>query len=139
MKYRESSAAARDRQHDINRLKIELGASRRAEGEAVRTAAAARKQAMQAEQQVQKTRATLSFRLGYILIHSFKSFRGVMGLPGELLAWRKEVVQRRKKKGEREQKLRTVAQAGARGEPLRPAAPAVATPATSATPVLARV
>lgn len=139
MKYRESSAAARDRQHDINRLKIELGASRRAEGEAVRTAAAARKQALQAEQQVQKTRATLSFRLGYILIHSFKSFRGVMGLPGELLAWRKEVVQRRKQKGEREQKLRTVAQAGARGEPLRPAAPVVAAPAASATPVIARM
>lgn len=139
LKYRESSAAARDRQLDINRLQIELGASRRAEAAAVRAAATARQQALQAEQQVQKTRATLSFRLGYILIHSFKSFRGVMGLPGELLAWRKEVLLRRKQKGERELKLRTAAQAGTRREPPRPVTAAVAMPVTGVAPAAARL
>lgn len=114
LKYRESSAAARDRKLDISRLQIELGASRRAEEAAVRSAATLRQQALQAEQQVQKTRATLSFRLGYILIHSFKSFRGIVGLPGELIAWRKEVLQRRAQKSEREQKLRTAARTPAR-------------------------
>lgn len=48
------------------------------------------------KQQVINTRASLSFQLGYLLINDFKSIRGLLKLPNDLWAWRKEVLRRRK-------------------------------------------
>jgi spore maturation protein CgeB/chromosome segregation ATPase/glycosyltransferase involved in cell wall biosynthesis len=58
----------------------------------------AHQQKIAAEQQLVKTRASISFQLGYLLIHSAKSVTGVLRLPAALWSLRKETVQRRQKK-----------------------------------------
>ncbi len=50
-----------------------------------------------AEQQVSKARATLSFQLGYLLIHSTKSFRKFVRLPADLWRLRIKASSRRRK------------------------------------------
>ena len=49
-----------------------------------------------AERQLIKTRSAISFRLGYLLIHNFKSVNGVLSLPSALWALRNEAIRRRK-------------------------------------------
>lgn len=61
-------------------------------------------QKIAADERVIKTRATLSFQLGYLLIHHCKSLRGLMTLPIALWKWRKEVIKRREK-GKIQQKV----------------------------------
>jgi|CXWL01.1.fsa_nt_gi glycosyltransferase involved in cell wall biosynthesis len=46
--------------------------------------------------QLVKIRRTISFRLGYLLIHNFKSVNGLLRLSSALWALRREVIQRRK-------------------------------------------
>jgi len=58
----------------------------------------AQQQKIAAERQLVKTRAAISFQLGYLLIHSFKSLNGFLRLPSGLWALRKETIERRKKK-----------------------------------------
>ena len=62
-------------------------------------------QKIQADEQVIKTRATLSFQLGYLLIEHSKSLRGVITLPSALWQWRKEVLKRREKAKQRQKAL----------------------------------
>lgn len=62
-------------------------------------------QKMAADEQVIKTRATLSFQLGYLLIHHSKSLRGVITLPAALWKWRKEVIKRREKRNSQKKAL----------------------------------
>jgi FkbM family methyltransferase len=102
-------AQVRERQHSLERIKLELGASKRALAEANTQLERARQQKIQAEQQVVKTRASLSFQLGYILIHGFKSPRAFFGMPKALLAWRRETIKRRTQKQERLDKLSVAA------------------------------
>lgn len=61
-----------------------------------------------ANEQVIKTRATLSFQLGYLLIHHSKSLRGIITLPIALWTWRKEVVKRREKRKNQQKALDTM-------------------------------
>ena len=49
-----------------------------------------------AERQLIKTRSAISFRLGYLLIHNFRSVNGILSLPSALWALRKEATRRRK-------------------------------------------
>jgi spore maturation protein CgeB/predicted nucleic acid-binding Zn-ribbon protein len=49
-----------------------------------------------AERQLIKTRSAISFRLGYLIIHNFRSVNGVLSLPSALWALRKEATRRRK-------------------------------------------
>jgi spore maturation protein CgeB/chromosome segregation ATPase len=57
-----------------------------------------RQQKITVEQQLAKTRATISFRFGYLLTHSTKSMDGVLRLPSELWALHQEAKRRRSKK-----------------------------------------
>lgn len=149
-KVQTSQAQAREHQHDLTRLKLELAASKKALKESNHQLERTRQQKMQAEQQVIKTRASLSFQLGYILINGFKSFRGFVGMPGALLAWRKDVLKRRKQKAQRLEKLQPVAVPAVpkaqhvtkQVQPEAPTAPvaaAVAIPVQAQLPVHAKV
>ena len=55
-----------------------------------------------AEQQVIKSRQTLSFQLGYILLHQTKTLKGWFKLPSSLWAWRKQQLSRRRQRKEKE-------------------------------------
>ncbi|WP_081955249.1 glycosyltransferase [Achromobacter sp. RTa] len=55
-------------------------------------------QKAQALLQVEQTRKTLSFQLGYALLHAFKSWSSFIGLPGELIRIHKDGKERRKRK-----------------------------------------
>jgi hypothetical protein len=57
-----------------------------------------RQQKLAAENQVAKTRATISFQLGYLLMHGFKSFKAFNALPGQLAALRQEAKRRKAEK-----------------------------------------
>jgi glycosyltransferase involved in cell wall biosynthesis/spore maturation protein CgeB len=57
-----------------------------------------RQQKLAAENQVTQTRAMISFQLGYLLLHGFKSFKAFRSLPGQLLALRQESKRRKAKK-----------------------------------------
>jgi glycosyltransferase involved in cell wall biosynthesis/spore maturation protein CgeB/SAM-dependent methyltransferase len=52
----------------------------------------------QALLQVEQTRKTLSFQLGYALLHAFKSWSSFIGLPGELIRIHRDGKERRKRK-----------------------------------------
>ncbi|MFL6633822.1 MAG: FkbM family methyltransferase, partial [Massilia sp.] len=103
-----SQAQAYEHKRQLEQLKLELTNHKTTLKETNHQLERVRQQKMQAEQQVIKTRASLSFQLGYILINGFKSVRGFIGIPSALLAWRKEVVKRRKQKAQRLQKLQPV-------------------------------
>lgn len=60
------------------------------------------------KQQVINTRASLSFQLGYLLINDFKSIRGLLKLPNDLWAWRKEVLRRRNLVEQKENSLNAI-------------------------------
>ena len=49
-----------------------------------------------ARHQLEKARSAISFRLGYLLIHNFKSVNGFLRLPSALWALRTETIRRRK-------------------------------------------
>jgi FkbM family methyltransferase len=104
-----SQAQAHEHKQHFEQMKLELLSQKKTLKEVSQQLERARVQKIQAEQQVVKTRASLSFQLGYILINGFKSFRGFVGIPGALLAWRKDVVKRRKQKAQRLEKLQPVA------------------------------
>lgn len=135
-KTQSSQAQARGQQHDLARLKLELAASKKALKESNHQLERTRQQKMQAEQQVIKTRASLSFQLGYILINGFKSVRGFIGMPGALLAWRKEVLKRRKQKAQRLEKLQPVIVPTGRTKVKPAVVVPVATPVVKVEPVV---
>jgi len=53
-----------------------------------------------AEAQIARTRETLSFQLGYLLLHGFKSWEAFKRFPGQLLALRQEA--KRRKQGKKQ-------------------------------------
>jgi FkbM family methyltransferase len=103
-----SQAQAYEHKRQLEQLRLELTNHKTTLKETNHQLERVRQQKMQAEQQVIKTRASLSFQLGYILINGFKSVRGFIGIPSALLAWRKETLKRRKQKAQRLQKLQPV-------------------------------
>ena len=54
---------------------------------------------MDAERRVERSHSTISFRLGHALIQAFKSWRGLLALPSELLSIRREARLRRENSG----------------------------------------
>lgn len=54
-----------------------------------------RRATAQLESQLEKAKETLSYRLGYLLIHAPKNWANLRRLPGELLALRREAARRR--------------------------------------------
>lgn len=127
-------SAARQQQHELGRLKQELATASKALAAARQQAQALQAKKIAAEQQVLRTRASLSFQLGYILIHGFKSLRGFINMPRALLNWRLDVLKRRKLAAQRQQNLATVAaqRPAATAKPLPAAATAIAQPAAQA-------
>lgn len=101
-KLEEHYSSKREQQHVIEQLKLDVKNSKKALSEANTKLQKLQQQKMAADQQVIKTRASLSFQLGYLLMHSVKSVRGVVGLPGALWAWRKELLKRRAQKDNRQ-------------------------------------
>ncbi|MFS8974649.1 methyltransferase domain-containing protein [Cupriavidus necator] len=91
--------AARDAARALEKAKVALQESHREVVSTGRKLQDMERRKTAAEEQVSKTRATLSFQLGYLLIHGFKSARGIMDMPRGLLALRKEAQRRRSVKG----------------------------------------
>lgn len=89
------SALRRADQHENQRLKIELLQAKNSLADRQREIERLRQQKNDAENQVIKTRAMLSFQLGYILLHGFKSFGSFVRLPGKLLEFARELRRRR--------------------------------------------
>jgi FkbM family methyltransferase len=129
--YVEMQSAGCLQQQELAKLKLEIIANKTALSEAQTAAQRLQQQKISAEQQVLKTRASLSFQLGYILIHGFKSVRGFIGMPGALLAWRKDVLKRRKQKEQRQEKLQALAAVPAALMPSQQTQPPVVTQPTS--------
>ncbi|MRT21307.1 glycosyltransferase, partial [Comamonas sp. CAH-2] len=107
-KLEENYALKREQQHAIEQLKLDARKSKQALSEAHAKLQKLQQQKMAADQQVIKTRASLSFQLGYLLIENFKSVRGIISLPGALWAWRKELLKRRAQKNQRQKALEVV-------------------------------
>ena len=92
-------STVRDGRHALEQVRIELRESKKSLAETTKQLQKARQQIEAAGHQLEKTRATsISFRLGYLLIHNSKSAKGLLRLPSALWALRKETLQRRKKK-----------------------------------------
>lgn len=97
-KLEEQSALTRTLQHELEQARLAQAKARRDLSQAERTKQRLEREKCTTQAQVQKVRASLSFQLGYLLIHSFKSVRGMLGLPSGLWAFRKEVKRRRQRK-----------------------------------------
>ncbi|NOS82118.1 MAG: glycosyltransferase, partial [Nitrospira sp.] len=89
---------SREWQHALEQLRLDLRKDRKTFVETARQLEQARQQKKIIEHQLVKTRGTMSFQFGYLLIHGFKSVNGILSLPTALWALRKEAIQRRKKK-----------------------------------------
>jgi glycosyltransferase involved in cell wall biosynthesis/spore maturation protein CgeB/ubiquinone/menaquinone biosynthesis C-methylase UbiE/predicted nucleic acid-binding Zn-ribbon protein len=88
----------REGQHALEQLRLDLRKDRKTVVETARQIEQVRQQKKTIEHQLVKTRGMMSFQLGYLLIHGFKSVNGFLSLPTALWALRKEAIQRRKKK-----------------------------------------
>ncbi|MEI7453785.1 MAG: glycosyltransferase [Actinomycetes bacterium] len=88
----------REGQHALEQLRLDLRKDRKMFLETARQIEQVRQQKKTIEHQLVKTRGMMSFQLGYLLIHGFKSVNGFLSLPTALWALRKEAVQRREKK-----------------------------------------
>ncbi|MBF0527839.1 MAG: methyltransferase domain-containing protein [Deltaproteobacteria bacterium] len=94
-------ALRRGQDHALRQLQLQmLKASQRLK-ESELIVEQVRQQKISAEHQVAKTRATLSFQLGYLLIHGFKSFHAFWKLPGALWELHKEAGRRQAAKQQR--------------------------------------
>jgi glycosyltransferase involved in cell wall biosynthesis/spore maturation protein CgeB/predicted nucleic acid-binding Zn-ribbon protein len=87
----------REGQHTLEQLRLDLRKDRKTVAETARQIEQVRQQKKTIEHLLVKTRGMLSFQLGYLLIHGFKSVNGFVNLPSALWALRKEAAQRRKK------------------------------------------
>ena len=88
-------ALRRGDQHQSEQLKLQVLRTKRAHADLQAKVERLRQQKIAAENQVAKTRAMLSFQLGYRLLHGFKSWRAFVQLPGQLLELRREILRRR--------------------------------------------
>jgi glycosyltransferase involved in cell wall biosynthesis len=92
-------STVRDGRSTLEQTRLELRESRKALTDTTKQLQKARQRIEAAGHQLEKTRATsISFRLGYLLIHNCKSVKGLLSLPSALWTLRKETLQRRKKK-----------------------------------------
>jgi FkbM family methyltransferase len=112
-KLEDSYAIKRELQHVIEQMKLEAKKGRQELTEVNAKMQKLQQQKMAVDQQVVKTRASLSFQLGYLLIHNVKSVRGIFGLPSALWAWRKEWLKRRAQQNQRQKALEIVVPARA--------------------------
>ena len=106
-------ALRRGDQHQNEQLKLQVLQTKKALADLQAKVEGLRQQKIAAENQVAKTRAMLSFQLGYRLLHGFKSWRAFTQLPGQLIELRREVLRRRAARA---------ATATLRSEPHAPAA-----------------
>ena len=106
-------ALRRGDQHQNEQLKLQVLQTKKALADLKAKVEGLRQQKIAAENQVAKTRAMLSFQLGYRLLHGFKSWRAFTQLPGQLIELRREVLRRRAARA---------ATATLRSEPHAPAA-----------------
>ena len=88
----------REGQHALEQVRLEWRKDKKTLVETIKQLERTKQQKIAAEQKLVKTRAAISFLLGYLLIHGFKSVNGFLSLPSALWALRKEAIQRRKKK-----------------------------------------
>jgi spore maturation protein CgeB/glycosyltransferase involved in cell wall biosynthesis/SAM-dependent methyltransferase len=110
-------------------LKSELETSRRNERRASVQLDAERRERATAERRAVQTKNTLSFQLGYELIHGFKSKSALVALPKNLWQLQQEALRRRREKHAKHQvPLRPIAKSGE--QPVGAAKPTV--PPTSA-------
>jgi glycosyltransferase involved in cell wall biosynthesis len=88
------AALRRDQEHVAEQLRLQALRTANQLRESERAVEQVRQQKLAAEYQVTKTRATLSFQLGYLLIHGFKSVRAFRELPRALWDLHKEAGRR---------------------------------------------
>jgi glycosyltransferase involved in cell wall biosynthesis/SAM-dependent methyltransferase/spore maturation protein CgeB len=108
-------AIGRDHRLQKEKLQLQLLHAKRHGDELRAELERARQLRQAAEEQVVRTRSTFSFRLGYALLHGFKSFDAMRRLPGQLWALHQEGQQRRQQRKGAASALRAVA-------PVRPLA-----------------
>lgn len=127
-------------QQQIEQLRVQLLQSKKAANDANAQIERLRQQKLTAENQVAKTRATVSFQLGYLLIHCFKSFKAFKSLPSQLLALRRESKRRKDEKKKSETLISSfpAAAGGALAPAVAPAAelPVAPRPAAAVVPTL---
>ncbi len=92
------ASIAREQKHKIEQLALEDKKNKKALAEANNKLQQLHHQKIEAEQKVIKTRASLAFQLGYLLMHGFTSVRGFMGLGRAFWAWRNELITRQKRR-----------------------------------------
>lgn len=116
-------ALRRDQEHALEQLRLQAlkAAQRLRDSESL--AEQLRQQKIAAEYQVVKTRATLSFQLGYLLIHGFKSLGAFRDLPRALWELNKEAGRRRAAKRQQIAKLPAGAAFRERASTLLPGLP----------------
>lgn len=123
-------AMLRDAQSKLAQGKRELEDVRRAEQRTKAELQTERRERTSAERRVVQTRNTLSFQLGYELIHGFKSRESLLALPASLWHLNQEAARRRREKQSKHQ------------VPIRPIAPApvpaAVRPAPAAVPLQAK-
>jgi spore maturation protein CgeB/glycosyltransferase involved in cell wall biosynthesis/ubiquinone/menaquinone biosynthesis C-methylase UbiE len=103
----------RDAQSKLAQSKRDLEEVHRAERRAKLELQTERRERSAAERRVEQTRNTLSFQLGYELIHGFKSRESLLALPKSLWHLNQEAARRRREKHAKHQ------------VPIKPIAPAV--------------
>lgn len=97
--------SVRDLERTTDRLRQQLFSATQAERLAIQKLEQERRGKVAAERQVVQTRNTISFQLGYQLIHGFKSKDRLRALPGALWAIKQEAERRRAERNRREQPM----------------------------------
>lgn len=100
----ERAAGQRQRQH-IDRLTEQVLRDRQSLAALRRQLERNDQEVLGARNQLARTRAMMSFRLGYALLHGFGSLRAVLGLPVQLWALYREGRQRRAAQAHNERRL----------------------------------
>jgi spore maturation protein CgeB/glycosyltransferase involved in cell wall biosynthesis/SAM-dependent methyltransferase len=114
-------AIGRDQRLQKEKLQLQLLQAKRQTDELRAELERTRQLRLAAEDQVSRTRSTFSFRLGYALLHGFKSVDAMLRLPGQLWALNQEGRRRRQEKQGAKQAVRKT-------EALRLAGPSLGQP-----------
>lgn len=114
-------AVGRDHRLQKEKLQLQLLQAKRQTDDLRAELERTRQLRLAAEDQVSRTRSTFSFRLGYALLHGFKSVDAMLRLPGQLWALNQEGRRRRQQKQGAKQAVR-------KAEALRLAGPSIGQP-----------
>ena len=91
-------ALRRSLAHQAEQVKLQLLQAQQAREELRGQLECAQREKLEAEDRVARTRAMVSFRLGYTLLHGFGSFGALMKLPGQLWQLHREGQRQRTRK-----------------------------------------